>query len=98
MTVGQNIRNRKLLQPRRTRRLDNSDECNIMRGQLVKFNLQLLHIARSVMRRQNAVGNGLLLCLRRTDTSARRGLQLCRRVLIRRNNHLSADQIGTLFV
>lgn len=46
----QYIRDREFLKPRSARCLDDPDECNIVGRQLVKFDLQVLHITGSIMR------------------------------------------------
>ena len=50
MAVGQNIRDREFLQSGCSRSLDDSDKGNVVRSQLVKFDLKLLHITGSIMR------------------------------------------------
>ena len=50
VTVCQNVRNRKFLESRSTRCLDDPDECNIVGRQLVKLDLQILHITGSIVR------------------------------------------------
>ena len=49
MTVGQYIRNWKLFQSGCSGCLDNSNICNVMGSQLIKFDFQLLHAARCVV-------------------------------------------------
>ena len=44
MAVGQHIRNREPLEAGRSRRLNDPHKCNIMRGELVKLDVQILHI------------------------------------------------------
>ena len=70
MTIRQHIRHWKLRKPRRPRRLNNSYKRNIMGRQLVKPNLQLLHISRSIMTLQNPIRDRLLpgLLLRRNPS------------------------------
>ena len=48
--VGQNIRDREFLQSGCSCSLDDSDKGNVVRSQLVKFDLKLLHITGSIMR------------------------------------------------
>ena len=50
MAVRQHVGNRKFLHAGRASRLDNADERDVVGGQRIKFDLQLLHIAGGVVR------------------------------------------------
>ena len=57
MTVGQYIGHRELLQSGCSRGLNDTYKCNVMAGQLIKTDLQLVHIAGSIMLPQNTVSH-----------------------------------------
>ena len=60
VAISQDIRNRKFFQSGCSRSLYNTDKCNVVRCQLIKLNLQPFHIARCIVRFQNAVSHRLL--------------------------------------
>ena len=93
MAVRQNIRHRKLRKTRSTRRLDNTDESNIMGRQLIELDLQLVHIPGCVMVSQDPIRNGLFL--RILFAHGLSGLAKDRRLrlLIIRNNFSSTQKI-----
>ena len=93
VAVGQNIRYREFFQTRGTGCLDDTDESNIMRSQLIELDLQLLHVIGGIVIFQNTIRNCLLLgfFLRNglTGLAGDRG----RRFLVIRNNFSSTQKI-----
>ena len=61
MTVGQNVRQGELLHARSSCSLNDTNKGDIMRGHLVKLDLQILVIAGNVVAGQNAISHGTLL-------------------------------------
>ena len=74
MAVGQHIGHGELLQSGCSRGLDNAYKGNIMAGKLVKTDLQLIHIAGSIMLPQDTVCHGVFRCFFFGDRNA--GLRL----------------------
>ena len=60
VAVGEHVGDGEPLQSRCPGCLDDAHKGNVMRSQLVEFQLQLLHIVRCVVCFQNTVGDGLL--------------------------------------
>ena len=60
VAVGQHIGDGEFLKPGRPRRLDDPYEGNIVRRQLIKFDLKLFHVPGSIMRLQNPVSHRIL--------------------------------------
>ena len=63
VTVRQDIGHRELLQSGCSRRLDDTYECDVMAGKLVKADLELFHVPGCVMALQNAIRDCLLRCI-----------------------------------
>ena len=53
VAVGQHIRQREPLKPRRARRLDDADIRDVVRRHRVKFDLQLVHVPAGIVRLEN---------------------------------------------
>ena len=60
MAVGQHIGHRELLKAGSSCGLDDSHKSDVMRGQFIEFYLKFIHIAGSIVRFQDPVGNGML--------------------------------------
>ncbi len=74
MTVGQYIGHGELLQSGCSCGLNDTYKCNVMAGQLVETNLQLVHIAGGIVLLQNTVSHGIFRCFFLRDRNA--GLRL----------------------
>ena len=99
VAVRQYVWHRKFFQPRCARRLDDTHKRDVVGGQLVKFDLQLVHRSGRIVILQNRVGNRLLCRLfSGRDMPADRLLQLRCRIPVVRNDVCAIHKIGSCII
>ena len=98
MAVRQNIRNREFLKAGSTRRLNDSDKCNIVGSQLVKLNLKPFHISGSIVCLQYSIRHGLLCSFLLRDLSSCLTFYCLQSIRCVRNNFHTIYKIRTTII
>ena len=98
VAICQHIRYREFLQAWRSGSLQDSYKCDIMRCKFIKLNLQIFHIARCVVRRQNTISHGSFCCFFFCRLYTGLALHGSQSICCIRNQFISVYQICSAFI